>query len=318
MRPVAPFVIEHIELKDRVQRHLEFIYRECSPAPDASALAAQLLDVMRLQAESEPLPRQVSYWSQRDAVMITYGDSFLRAGEKPLHTLKAFLDEHTDGLLSSVHILPFYPYSSDDGFAVLDYSSVNESLGEWSDICAIAEQYDLMADLVINHCSSRSLWFENFLRGRDPGRRYFFTADPSDDLGAVVRPRTSPLLMSVQTDVGPRHVWCTFSHDQVDLDFRNPEVLLQFVSIIRHYLDMGVRIFRLDAIAFLWKVPGTTCLNLEETHEVVRLLRTLLEHARVDAMLITETNIPNRENLAYFGNANEAHCVYNFSLPPLL
>ena len=175
-----------------------------------------------------------------------------------------------------------------------------------------------MADLVINHCSGRSLWFENFQRGRSPGKDYFFTASPEDDLSDVVRPRTSPLLREVQTPEGTQYVWCTFSHDQVDLDFRNPEVLKQFVSIVRQYLDNGVRAFRLDAVAFLWKIPGTTSLNLEETHEVVRLLRTLVEHARADAVLITETNIPNRENLSYFGNANEAHCVYNFSLPPLL
>tara|TARA_R110000823_G_scaffold295738_5_gene415637 strand:+ start:18022 stop:19812 length:1791 start_codon:yes stop_codon:yes gene_type:complete len=311
-------VIEHIELQDRVQRHLDFIYREFPAADPQGNLAERILNAMRLPAEPDSPPGRTSYWSQRDAAMITYGATFLRVDEKPLHTLKAFLDEHTEGLLSCVHILPFYPYSSDDGFAVLDYSSVNESLGDWSDISDIAKDYDLMADLVINHCSSRSLWFDNFLRGRDPGRDYFFTADPAEDLSDVVRPRTSPLLNEVQTDAGPRYVWCTFSEDQVDLDFRNPEVLLQFVSIIRHYLDMGVRIFRLDAVAFLWKVPGTSCLNLEETHEIVRLLRTLVEHAREDALLITETNIPNRENLAYFGNANEAHCIYNFSLPPLL
>jgi len=311
-------VIEHIELKDRVQRHLDFIYREAPSRYPAGELTDRILDVMRLTPESAPPSESVSYWSQRDAAMITYGDTFLHAEEKPLHTLKTFLDEHTEGLVSCVHILPFYPYSSDDGFAVLDYSSVNESLGDWSDISAIAGGYHLMADLVINHCSSRSLWFDNFLRGREPGKDFFYTADPAQDFSAVVRPRTSPLLSEVQTHLGPRHVWCTFSEDQVDLDFRNPEVLLQFVSIIRHYLDMGVRIFRLDAVAFLWKVPGTTCLNLEETHEIVRLLRTLVEHAREDALLITETNIPNRENLAYFGNANEAHCIYNFSLPPLL
>ncbi|WP_116367433.1 sugar phosphorylase [Parahaliea mediterranea] len=305
-------------LRDRVEQHLQSIYRDV-PLPVAPAtLAGELLALMGLAAEQSPPPQHTNHWSQCDTVLITYGDSLLAEGEKPLVTLKRFLDEHSDGLLSAVHILPFYPWSSDDGFAVLDYSSVNEALGDWGDIGAIAEGYDLMADLVINHCSSRSLWFENFLKGQAPGRGYFFTASPADDLSAVVRPRTSPLLKEVQTSEGTQYVWCTFSHDQVDLDFRNPDVLKQFVSIVRHYLDKGVRLFRLDAVAFLWKVPGTSCLNLEQTHEVVRLLRTLVEHARADAVLITETNIPNRENLAYFGNANEAHCVYNFSLPPLL
>ncbi len=309
---------DSISLQERLRRHLEFIYDGVSPPVDADALASEALALMRLDPGEPPVPRQVNFWSQQDALVITYGDTFLREGEAPLHTLKSFLDEYAQGLLSGVHILPFYPWSSDDGFAVLDYSSVNEALGSWADVAAIGRDYDLMADLVINHCSGRSLWFSNFLQGRSPGADYFFTAQPDQDLSAVVRPRTSPLLREVDTANGTRHVWCTFSHDQVDLDFRNPEVLLQFVSILRLYLDQGVRILRLDAVAFLWKEPGTTCLNLPQTHEVVRLLRTLVEHALPDAMLITETNIPNRENLSYFGNANEAHCVYNFSLPPLL
>ncbi|NQX89837.1 MAG: alpha-amylase, partial [Halioglobus sp.] len=208
--------------------------------------------------------QHINHWDQSDAIVITYGDTLQMEQEKPLATLKRFLDQYTDNLLSGVHILPFYPWSSDDGFAVLDYSSVNEALGDWNDIRAIAADYDLMADLVINHCSSRSAWFENFLKDRHPGKGYFFTVDPDADLSSVVRPRTTPLLRKVDALEGERHVWCTFGPDQIDLDFRNPSVLKQFVSIICQYLDAGVRIFRLDAVAFLWKIPGTTCLNLEE------------------------------------------------------
>ncbi len=306
------------QLLDRVLLHLTTIYHATEltqPLPD---LAADILQIMRLEDGGQPPVPHVNSWNQRDNIVITYGDSLLAGDEKPLATLKSFFDSHGDGLFTGVHILPFYPWSSDDGFAVLDYSSVNEFLGDWSDIQAIAGDYNLMADLVINHCSSRSLWFENFQRGMDPGRDYFYTVAPDADLRDVVRPRTSPLLREVETSEGTQYVWCTFSHDQVDLDFRNPEVLKQFVQIVRHYMDNGVRIFRLDAVAFLWKIPGTTCLNLDETHEVVRLFRTLVEHASPGTLLITETNIPNRENLSYFGNANEAHAIYNFSLPPLL
>lgn len=306
------------QLLDRVQHHVEVIYRSNPLDAVLDGLARELLELMRLDAGTAAPEQHINYWSQRDAVAITYGDSILCEDEKPLRTLKRFIDSYGDGLLTGIHILPFYPWSSDDGFSVLDYSSVNEALGSWDDVTAIAKDYDLMADLVINHCSSRSLWFENFVQGRSPGKDYFYTASPEDDVSAVVRPRTSDLLREVETADGVRHVWCTFSHDQVDLDFRNPEVLKQFVSIVRQYMDSGARLFRLDAVAFLWKEPGTNCLNLEETHEVVRLLRTLMEHARPGTLLITETNIPNQQNLSYFGNANEAHCVYNFSLPPLL
>lgn len=307
-----------VEMLERVTQHVEAIYQDVELQVDASALAASLLEMMGLtQADYAPV-RNRNYWSERDAIVITYGDTIQAEGQKPLQTLKQFFDTYTDQEISALHILPFYPWSSDDGFAVMDYSSVNEALGSWEDVTAISRDYDLMADLVINHCSSRSLWFENFIQGTDPGKDFFFTSEPAVDLSEVVRPRTSPLLREVETSLGTQYVWCTFSHDQVDLDFRNPEVLKQFVSIIRQYLDAGVRIFRLDAIAFVWKIPGTSCLNLEQTHELVRLIRTLVEHVDPKIVLITETNIPNRENLSYFGNANEAHCVYNFSLPPLL
>lgn len=314
MALISPF--EH--LTERVKHLLHQIYGDVSGDFDIEALVEILLEEMRLSEQStQPLAHK-NVWSQQDAWVITYGDTIVSEDEKPLITLGRFLDQNLLGAINGVHVLPFYPYSSDDGFAVLDYSSVNETLGSWDDIQALAARYSLMADLVINHCSSRSLWFQNFLKGVHPGADYFYTACPDDDLSAVVRPRTSPLLQEVDTALGTRHVWCTFSHDQVDLDFRNPEVLRQFVSIIRFYLDMGVRIFRLDAVAFLWKQVGTPSINLPQTHAVVRLLRELMEHAVSESVIITETNIPNIENLSYFGNGNEAHGVYNFSLPPLL
>jgi len=306
------------DVAQRVAQHLATIYSDGQVDAAIEDLADTLLAAMRL-APDLPSPEPYrNQWDQRDALMICYADSIRREGEVPLQTLKRWLDQRADGRITGVHVLPFYPWSSDDGFAVIDYLRVAEHLGDWDDVLAIGAKYDLMADLVINHCSGRSEWFENYLAGRDPGRGYFIEADDSDDLSLVVRPRTSPLLREVDTASGPRRVWCTFSHDQVDLNFRNPEVLTRMVEILRHYLDNGVRIFRLDAVAFLWKESGTSCLNLRETHEIVRLLRTLVEHARHDAMLITETNIPNQQNLSYFGNGNEAHCIYNFSLPPLL
>ncbi|MFT7287642.1 MAG: sucrose phosphorylase [Halieaceae bacterium] len=302
----------------RVAEQLDSIYVDGEVSGPMHAFAQELLDIMRLQHDMPAAESNVNHWDQRDALVIAYGDSILNGGEPPLQTLKHWMDRHAEGLLTGVHILPFFPWTSDDGFAVFDYLQVNETLGDWDDVLAIGGKYDLMADLVINHCSGSSAWFENFLLDIEPGKDYFATASPDDDLSLVVRPRTSPLLREVSTASGIRHVWCTFSHDQVDLNFRNPQVLKRMIEIVRHYLDNGVRIFRLDAVAFLWKEPGTTCLNLRKTHEIVRLLRTLIEHARADAMIITETNIPNQENLSYFGNANEAHCVYNFSLPPLL
>jgi len=306
------------QLKSKLRQQLATIYKDVPLEQSFDDIAQDLINIMRLSSEVSVVSPYSNQWSEQDVILITYGDSIIKADEAPLKTLKHFLDRTIENTINSVHILPFFPYSSDDGFAVIDYSSVNESLGTWQDIESISQDYHLMSDLVINHCSSRSAWFDNFVKGEGQGSDYFFTALPDDNLSDVVRPRTSPLLKEVETGKGKKFVWCTFSHDQVDFDFRNPEVLKAFTSIIRQYLDMGVKIFRLDAIAFLWKIVGTKSINLPQTHEVVRLLRTLIESAEPKAIIITETNIPNTQNLTYFGNANEAHGIYNFSLPPLL
>jgi len=301
-------------LLDTIIDHLSRIY----PKLNYQQIAEQSISAMGLTLESQTCELHQNKWTQQDAWLITYGDSVIEQGQVPLQTLKKFADKHLKGVISGMHILPFFPYSSDEGFAVINYSKVNQSLGEWQDIEAIGADYDLMADLVINHCSSRSRWFDNFKQGKSPGVGYFYEASPQDDLSAVVRPRTSPLLKEIDTLNGKKHVWCTFGHDQIDFDFSNPEIFLEMVRIIRRYLEQDVRIFRLDAVAFLWKEMGTNCLHLPQTHEFVRLLRTLIEAHSPKAIVITETNVPNHENLSYFGNANEAHAVYNFSLPPLL
>lgn len=298
--------------------HLSTVYGEFHDSQTLTQLANELLAIMQVSPEAQsPQPHQ-NKWHANDIAMITYGNSVLKNDELPLQTLKRFLDDYFADCINTVHILPFFPYCSDDGFAVKDFFQVNPELGNWSDINAIAKDYRLMADLVINHGSSSSQWFQNFIAGEGEGHDYFYTCESDTPVSLVVRPRVNPLLRETETVHGIKHVWCTFSHEQVDFDFRNTEVLKTFVRIIRFYLDQGVRLFRLDAVAFLWKQAGTSCLNLPQTHELVRLLRLLIEQAQSDAVIITETNIPNRENLSYFGNANEAHWIYNFSLPPLL
>ncbi len=265
-----------------------------------------------------PDPADCRGWDQRDAVLICYGDMVHADGEAPLQTLRRVLTERIGDALSAVHVLPFFPYSSDDGFAVIDYRAVDPALGSWDDILALSSDYRLMVDLVINHVSSQSQWFRAYCNGWAPERHYFIETDPDADLGAVVRPRTSALLRPVQTPYGQRHVWATFGPDQIDVDFSNPDVLFEFLDILLYYVHNGARIIRLDAIAYLWKRVGTPCIHLPETHEVVKLLRDVLDMLEPGILVITETNVPHAENLSYFGAGDEAHMVYQFSLPPLL
>lgn len=303
-------------LKQRLKKHLDVIY----PDRDSTSLINEIIKIIWPSSLplDHPAPVGNQAWSEETMLLITYGDTIINKKEPPLKTLEDFLEKHVEDIIRAVHILPFFPYSSDDGFAVKDYYKVREDLGEWSDINRIGNKFILMSDLVINHASSHSEWFKKFKQGIEPYDKFFFTADKETDTSIVIRPRPSPLLIPFETSLGEKHVWCTFGADQVDFDFSNTDVFLEFLRIIKHYLDNDVKIFRLDAVAYLWKEIGTPCIHLEQTHEIIRLIRTLFDFYEEDAIIITETNVPNHENLSYFGNQNEAHMIYNFSLPPLL
>ncbi|MDX8351970.1 sugar phosphorylase [Cognatiyoonia sp. IB215182] len=297
--------------------YLAFLY----PDVDTDILATKVIEAFWPEGARRRKRGRVPgnmMWSQSDALLITYGNTLRDGVHKPLDLLYDFLLGNLKGVLNGVHILPFFPFTSDDGFAVSDFRAVNPQLGDWTDINRIAGEFKLMSDLVLNHVSSQGRWFNAYRQGQAPYDRFFFEASPDDDLDMVVRPRTTPLLQEVETISGPRHVWCTFSHDQIDLDFRNPEVLLEFLRIIRLHIDNGVQIIRLDAVAFLWKEVGSPSIHLPQTHAIVRLMRLLCDYAVEPVVLLTETNVPKAENLSYFGERDEAHVIYNFPLPPLI
>ncbi len=300
------------DLADRLLSRLTRLYGLARAGDETRALL-ELVEGWRpaLARARRPL-------DQRDSVLITYADTIRTPAEPPLVTLRRFLDARVRGAVSTVHLLPFFPWSSDDGFSVRDHRRVDPAVGTWADVEALAGRFDLAFDLVLNHASADGDWFRQFVADEAPGRDYFVTADPADDLSAVVRPRTHPLLTPVTTARGVRHAWTTFSPDQVDLDFGNPAVLREFVDIVLGYVGHGARVLRLDAVAFLCKRVGSRCIHLEQTHEVVKLLRDVVDEVAPGTVLLTETNVPHAENVAYFGRGDEAQMVYQFSLPPLL
>lgn len=257
--------------------------------------------------------------SERDAFLITYGDQVQAPGQSHLQTLAEFCETYLSRDLNGIHILPFYPWSSDDGFSVKNYRAVDSDLGGWEDVERLGCSFRLMFDGVINHASVQGKWFQAFLRDEAPYRDYFLTVAGDPDLSQIVRPRTLPLLTEFQTTSGVRRVWTTFSADQADLDFHNPDVLLEIFDILLMYAERGAQFIRLDAIAYLWKEIGTNCIHLPQTHAVIQLLRAVLDDLAPHVRLITETNVPHTENLSYFGDGkNEAQLVYNFALPPLV
>ena len=305
-------------LKTALISHLEFIY----PDENHAVLADRIIDVFWPNGGGDMLLDKIhagrELWSEKTSLLITYADSLLRENEVPLQTLHTFLNTHLKDGLSGVHLLPFFPFSSDDGFSVMDYYEVREDLGTWNDIRDIGCDFDIMSDMVLNHASAKGTWFQKYLDGEKGYENFFISVDPDEDLSMVVRPRSLPLLSPFQTARGEEYLWTTFSDDQIDLNYENPEVLLKMIEVMRLYLDHHVKILRLDAVGFLWKIIGTSCIHLAQTHEVMKLFRTLMEYYRDDVILITETNVPHMENVSYFGDQDEAHVVYNFSLPPLL
>jgi sucrose phosphorylase len=301
-----------MSITEKLNQRFERIYK----GQFTEELVKELVDAIDSTREKTDILYEK--WTEKDIILITYGDSILNRDEKPLQVLNEFLKQYIGDSISYVHILPFFPYSSDDGFSVIDYRKVNPELGDWSDVSELKKHYKLMFDLVINHISQHSDWYQNYLKGADPGKDYFIEADPDLDLSMVVRPRSLPLVTPAETSRGKKYVWTTFSDDQIDLNFASPRLMVEMIKIFLYYLEQGATMIRLDAIAFLWKEFGTNCLHLQETHEFVKVLRDITDYINPGLILLTETNVPNQENLSYFGDNDEANMVYQFSLPPLL
>lgn len=259
-------------------------------------------------------------WDQDDVFLITYGDQFYEDGETKLTTFNKMYQQFFSDTFPIVHFLPFFPYSSDDGFSVIDYEQVNPEIGDWADVQVMNRNARLMFDFVCNHMSAKSNWFQGYLNNRTSYKDFFIESDPSIDLSMVTRPRTSPLLSEfVDLDGKIRNIWTTFSDDQVDLNFANPKVLLRMIDVLLFYVDQGADFIRLDAVGFLWKKAGTSSIHLPETHKIIQLFRSIVEEVAPGTILITETNVPHQDNISYFGDGtNEAQMVYQFPLPPLV
>jgi sucrose phosphorylase len=316
------------EARERMFRRLRFLYGEARAAAHMPELE-RILKVHHAHKPSRIINAEKALdpaerFTEKDFIMITYGDLVKGDGPSPLATLHRFVNEINRGAINTLHILPFFPYSSDRGFAVVDFRRVDPRLGTWEDIEGIGRHYDLMFDGVLNHCSSRSEMFREYLNANPLYEDFFIGYDSPDDLtpdqrSKIFRPRTSDILTEYPTLTGVKYVWTTFSEDQIDLNFRNPQVLTQVIASLLLYVRRGADILRLDAVTYIWAEPGTECVHLPQTHEIVKLLRDVMDLVAPRVALLTETNVPHEDNISYFGDGyDQAHMVYNFSLPPLV
>jgi sucrose phosphorylase len=300
-----------------VHSHLSALYGQTAGDDAFERLRDILRDYHHLPVSQEQGGNHTL--SEQDSLLIVYADQLGKSGASPLPILARFCEQELSGLVNGIHLLPFFPFSSDDGFSVIDYRSVDPTVGNWEEISKLSRNFRLMFDAVINHVSVQHEWFQAFLRDDPDYRSYFIVVDGSPDLSQVVRPRALPLLTNFDTTSGSRRVWTTFSADQVDLNYRNPDVLLEIIDTLLFYVSQGAQLLRLDAIAYLWKEIGTSCIHLPQTHRIIQLFRAVLDTLAPHVLLITETNVPHNDNISYFGDgSNEAQMVYNFALPPLV
>jgi sucrose phosphorylase len=316
------------DARERMLSRLTFLYGE-SEAKNWMPELERIIKVHHAFKPQELIEAEKAYdprerFTERDMVLITYGDAFKGEKGENLAALHETVQTHSRGAINTIHLLPFFPYSSDRGFAVVDFRSVDPKMGTWECIKEMDVEYNLMFDGVMNHCSSGSQVFQEFLQGDPRFRDFFIAYDSPDDLtpdqrSKIFRPRTSDILTRFDTLEGSKWVWTTFSSDQIDFNFRNPEVLLDVIGGLLFYVRHGADILRLDAVTYIWAEPGTECVHLPQTHAVIKLLRDVLDFVAPGVAIITETNVPHEDNISYFGNGHdEAHMVYNFALPPLV
>lgn len=299
----------------KIKKLINHIYGESFSDAHLNVLLTKLE-----KAAANITEKRKSGWDEKDVVLITYADQFSTKGEQALPVFTRFYNEWLSRTFSHVHLLPFYSWSSDDGFSVIDYHEVAPETGTWRDVAELKQSASLMFDFVCNHMSAKSEWFANYLAQKPGYEDFFISVDPETDLSAVTRPRALPLLTPFTLHDGSvRHLWTTFSDDQIDLNFASPQVLIAMVDVLLHYLMEGARYIRLDAVGFMWKIPGTTCIHLEQTHCLIQLFRAITDAVAPGTVIITETNVPHKDNVSYFGDGeNEAQMVYQFSLPPLV
>ena len=276
-----------------IRSKLDNIYKIFLSKNDIDYFESEIIQIIKRFNKKNPQKKKTI--SEKTSLIISYGDSVYSDKKGSIKVFQKFFKKKLNKYFDTIHFLPFYPSSSDSGFAVKDHYKVESKLGSWSDIKNISKSNNIMGDMVINHSSARGLWFKNFLKKKKPGKNYFLTVNSKFNTSKVVRPRDHKLLKKIKIFNKSDFLWRTFSPDQVDLNFKNPSVLLRFIKIMIHLINNGVTIFRLDAIAYLWKENGSKCINLKQTHEIIKLLRIVTSHLNIQTIIITETNLPEKK-----------------------
>lgn len=253
-------------------------------------------------------------------MLITYPDSM--GGN--LQTLKQALETYMPGAVASMHILPFFPSSGDRGFSPIHYDTVEPAFGDWNDIAALASDYTLMCDMMVNHISRRSVEFQDYLKNgtHSPYAKMFFDyeaffgGEPSaEELAKIYRRSDKPLYQEIRLPDGTvKKLWCSFSAEQIDMDTNQPVTRAYIMRNLRRLGEHGISVVRMDAYGYITKVHGTNCFFVEpQVWELIRDMENLL--AQQDMTLLPEVH--DRYETA-MKIADHGYYTYDFVLPLLV
>lgn len=255
--------------------------------------------------------------------LITYPDSL--GGDLP--TLNKLLKKYFSEIFKGgVHILPPFPSSGDRGFAPLTYLEIDEKFGTWNDLKDIGEDFDLIVDLMVNHISQQSEYFQDFLKkGRDSKYEdLFITLDKlwedskprKEDIDKMFLRRDVPYSTFTIKKTGEREtVWTTFGRqtpsEQIDLDIHSKIYKNLITEFFKKFNKNNVKIVRLDAIGYVIKKLGTSCFFVEpEIYEFLDWIKELADS--FDIVLLPEVH--SHYSIQY-KLAEHGFWIYDFILP---
>lgn len=306
--------------------------------PDAAApLTERLLQAVRLAVASRrpsllalDADRQTDRGWFQDTHQIGYV-AYAELFGPTLHDVGQRVDYLAELGVTYFHlmkVLAARPEPNDGGFAVADYRAIEPALGSMADLERLADELhtrgiSLCIDLVMNHTAREHEWAVRARAGDARYRDYYLVypdrAEPDAYEATLpeVFPEMAPGNFTWDDDLDG-WVWTTFNTYQWDLNYRNPDVLVEMLEVMLFLANAGVDVLRLDAVAFTWKRLGTNCQNQPEAHLIVQVLRALMEIAAPGVILKAEAIVGPRELTAYLGSHEreraECHVAYHNQL----
>ena len=254
--------------------------------------------------------------------LITYID---RLGCKSISDLNSLFKNEFKGLFGGLHILPFYyPIDGEDaGFDPIDHNLIDPRLGDWNDLKELSEEVDIMADLIVNHVSAKSIQFQDYLQKGEKSEyaslflKYntvFPNGATEADLLSIYRPRPNlPFTMVKLNDGTVKLIWTTFTSNQIDIDVNNQIGIQYLESILDTFEKGGVKMIRLDAAGYAIKKPGTSCFMIDETYEFISQLTKKAKAKGIEVLVEIHSYYKTQIEIA-----KRVDYVYDFALPVLV